>query len=147
MIRVNKGGFYMKRYLLASILGLALVSPVFAADSVFDTVAPAGDTQKVEIAPINSKSVVKNEIPAVNKVEQGVEIQNANYEQAITSLDAAQVEIRDEYLQYLQKYNEAKARYDAAKAECKEYKKYVNQSKKKIDNLEKMKKNIGKNIK
>ena len=138
----------MKKIILASsFIILMTITGAFAKGSVFDSYTKdASDIQKIDIAPVkaDSQSDIKG---IVNKTsEQMGAIQNENFEAAIKSLDAAQVEIREELVQYTQKYNDAKARYDVAKEECKALRANIRAIKRKIKNIEKAKTNINKNM-
>lgn len=140
----------MKKIITLLAFGLLMISPVFADDKpVFDTYNDVEEIQKVDITPVKDKAVYRNaEIKdAVNQTSyQMGQIQNDNYKQAIQSLDAAQVEIREELIQYNQQYKEAKGRYEASKAECKELKRHINEVERKIRSIERTKANISKNI-
>ncbi len=138
----------MKKIILAStFIILMSASGVMAKNAVFDSYTKeASDIQKIDISPVKADS--QSEIKGlVNKTsEQMGAIQNENFEAAIKSLDAAQVEIREELVQYTQKYNDAKARYDVAKEECRALRSNIRAIKRKIKNIEKTKTNINKNM-
>ncbi len=140
----------MKKLIILLAFGLLMIPSCYASQKpVFDTFDNVEDIQKVDITPLKDKAAYKNaEIKnAVNETSyQMGQIQNDNYKQAIQSLDAAQVEIREELIQYNQQYKEALGRYEASKAECRELKKHINEVEKKIKSIERTKANISKNI-
>jgi chromosome segregation ATPase len=140
----------MKKTVILLALGLLMLSPSFANEKpVFDTYDNVEDIQQVDITPVKDKAAYKSaEIKeAVNETTYKMgQIQNDNYKQAIQSLDAAQVEIREELIQYNQQYKEARGRYEASKAECKELKRHITEVERKIKSIERTKANISKNI-
>ncbi len=76
-----------------------------------------------------------------SQVKGGTKMQNS-----ILQMDNAQVEIRNNLLNYKTKYAEIDARYEAAKAERKAAKKQIKNAEKQIKNLDKAKKQIRKNF-
>ena len=73
-------------------------------------------------------------------------IQNDGYKSAISSLESAQAEIRENLVDVKAQYTDAQNRLDIAKTQCKALKKQIKDSEKKIKNLEKTKETISKNI-
>ncbi len=139
----------MKKNIILLAFGLLMILPSYANEKPVFDYDNVEEIQKIDITPVKQKAAYQNsEIKeAVNKTSyQMGQIQNDNYKQAIQSLDAAQVEIREELIQYNQQYKEAKGRYDAARAECRALKQHINEVEKKIRNIEKTKSNISKSI-
>ncbi|MBE7706200.1 MAG: hypothetical protein E7Z91_03025 [Cyanobacteria bacterium SIG30] len=138
----------MKKNLIALSLLLSLtISYGYCESTVFDSyTTDAQEIQKIDISPVKTNVGEKIEGNVAQTSQKMGQIQNENFEAAIQSLDAAQVEIRDELAQYTQKYNDAKARYDIAKEECKALKKQINAIKRKIKHIERTKNNISKNF-
>ncbi len=138
----------MKKISVLVLFGLLVFGQSVFANTVFDSYneADVAEIQQIDISPDSSakQSEIKSAVQSTS--EQMGDIQNQNYRNAIQSLDAAQVEIREELIQYKQQYNEAKARYDVAKTECRELKKQINSIERKIKSIEKTKQNISKNI-
>lgn len=73
-------------------------------------------------------------------------IQNDGYKSAISSLESAQAEIRENLVDVKAQYTDAQNRLDIAKTQCKALKKQIRDSENKIKKLEKTKENISKNI-
>jgi septal ring factor EnvC (AmiA/AmiB activator) len=71
---------------------------------------------------------------------------SSNMQNAITQLDSAQVEVRNELLNYKTKYSDIDAQYTAIKAERKALGKQVKTLEKKISKIDKQKENIRKNM-
>ena len=69
-----------------------------------------------------------------------------NMQSAITQLDNAQVEVRNELLNYKTKYSEVDAKYTTIKAERKSLAKQVKACEKKIKRLDNAKERIRKNM-
>lgn len=135
---------------------LAVFANASFAVPIFST---SSDSEKIDIAPTKTKTTKqttkmnlsneyyapKAENSATNSTQFG-EIQNNNYRSAITNLDGAQVELREQLMNYKAKYTEAKTRYAAVKEECSTYKKQIRTTERKMKNIEKTKKNIAKNM-
>ena len=73
-------------------------------------------------------------------------IQNDGYKSAITNLESAQAEIRENLVDVKAQYTDAQNRLDIAKTQCKALKKQIRDSERKIKKLEKTKESISKNI-
>ena len=65
---------------------------------------------------------------------------------AITEIDRAQMEVRNNLLNYKAKYSEIDSKYQTTKAERAAMRKQIRQAEKKIKNLNKAKKSIRKNF-
>ena len=135
---------------LMAFVGVSHAVPIFSTSS---------DSEKIDIEPTKTESVQKapklkinNDYFAPKSIEgetnssQYGEIQNNSYRSAITNLDGAQVELREQLMDYKAKYTDAKTRLTAVKEEYKTYKKQIKAIEKKMKNIEKTKKNIAKNI-
>jgi len=70
----------------------------------------------------------------------------AKMQDAILQIDNAQVEVRNNLLNYRTKYAEIDSRYNAVKTERKTAKKQIRQAEKKIKNLDRAKNKIRKNF-
>ncbi len=141
---------------MKKIIALMAVMTVFMGTShavpIFST---SSDTEKINIEPTKTTTTVskpsndyytpKADVSSTNSAQYG-SIQNNNYRSAITNLDGAQVELREQLMEYKAKYTEAKTRYAAVKEECNTYKKQIRTTERKMKNIEKTKKNIAKNI-
>lgn len=71
---------------------------------------------------------------------------NANLQNAILKLDSAQVDVRNELLNYKSKYSDIDAKYQAIKAERKTLNKQVKDTEKRIKKIDKQKEAIRKNM-
>lgn len=69
-----------------------------------------------------------------------------NMQNAITQIDNAQMEVRNNLLNYKSKYAEIDAKYTTTKAERAAMRKQIRQAERKIKNLDKAKKSIRKNF-
>ncbi|MBQ3101369.1 hypothetical protein IJC60_00020 [bacterium] len=145
----------MKKIIM-TLMALAIFTGTSHAVPIFST---SSDAEKIDIEPTKTETVknapklkLNNDYfaPKAEKAEtnssQYGEIQNNSYRSAITNLDGAQVELREQLMDYKAKYTEAKTRYAAVKEECRTYKKQIKATEKKMKNIEKTKKQIAKNI-
>ena len=71
---------------------------------------------------------------------------NAKMQNAIIQLDIAQVDVRNELLNYKTKYSDVDAQYTAVKAERKALNKQVKTLERRIKKIDKQKENIRKNM-
>lgn len=69
-----------------------------------------------------------------------------NMQNAITQIDNAQIEVRNNLLNFKSKYAEIDAKYTTTKAERAAMRKQIRQAERKIKNLDKAKKSIRKNF-
>lgn len=132
-----------KAILFVSALVLATQS-VFALDTVFDSMEKA---QEVKLAPA-IKTDANSSATNVNSVYQSTNssIKEQKFNNALTNLDDAQVELRQELAVTTQKYNEALNEKEKAIANCKAIKKEIKEINKKMKNVDKSKKIINKNL-
>ena len=139
-----------------SLAALIVLTSTCYAVPIFST---SSDSEKIDIEPTKTEAAKKapklklnndyftpKSIEGETNSSQYGEIQNNSYRSAITNLDGAQVELREQLMDYKTKYTDAKARLAAVKEEYKTYKKQIRQTERKMKNIEKMKKNIAKNI-
>ena len=75
------------------------------------------------------------------QITGGTKMQNS-----ILQMDNAQIEIRNNLLNYKTKYTEIDNRYETTKAERKAMKKQIKQAERQIKNIDRAKKNIRKNF-
>jgi len=134
---------FKKFLLLISLLtfGITFTSvPSFADDYVFDS-----GEQAIELTPTSVSSYTAT---GSAELSEGVDgsIQKSNFRNAIDSLEAAEVEIREEYAVFYRQYTEAKERLDIANAECKAIKKNLKEVNRKLKTVEKTKKAIFSNL-
>ena len=130
----------MKKLVLALSLVLIFSSAALAEDAMFESMDSVNEVQKVELTPVsNSVST-----PAVNTLSGS--IQEESFKKAITNLDDASAEIREQLINYNSQLATVQAQDDQLKAQIKELKKQVKQTKKKLSNIEKSKKYINSNF-
>lgn len=126
----------MKKLVLALSLVLIFSSAALAEDAVFESMDSVNEVQKVELTPVsNSVST-----PAVNTLSGS--IQEESFKKAITNLDDASAEIREQLINYNSLLTAAQAKEDQITSEIKDLKKNVKDTKKKLKNIEKSKKYI-----
>ena len=129
----------MKRVILALSLVFAFSSAVMAEDAVFQSMDSTNEAPSVKLAPVSDTSST-----AVNTLSGS--IQEESFKKAITNLDDASAEIREQLINYNSQLSAAQSREDQIKAEIKDLKKNVKQTKKKLKNIEKSKKYINNNF-
>lgn len=129
----------MKRVILALSLVFAFSSAVMAEDAVFQSMDSTNEAPSVQLAPVSNTSST-----AVNTLSGS--IQEESFKKAITNLDDASAEIREQLINYNSQLSAAQSREDQIKAEIKDLKKNVKQTKKKLKNIEKSKKYINNNF-
>lgn len=133
----------MKKIVLALSIVFALTSAVYAEEAVFQSMDSVEEIQKINLEPQGSQDVNAT-APSVKKLSGA--IQEENYKKAITSLDDASAEVREQLVNYNSQLGSAKQRKEIAEQEVKQLKKYVSQTKKKLNNIEKSKKIINANF-
>jgi chromosome segregation ATPase len=99
------------------------------------------ETQKIA-SSTTSQQTAKNAAVSVTKDTTG----NKNMQSAITQLDNAQVEVRNELLNYKTKYSEIDAKYNTVKSERSDLSKKIRACEKKIKQLDRAKDKIRKNM-
>lgn len=130
----------MKKLVLALSLVLFFSSAALAEDAVFESMDSVSEVQKVKLAPVSNTTST----PAVNTLSGS--IQEESFKKAITNLDDASAEIREQLINYNSQLATVQAQDDQLKAQIKELKKQVKQTKKKLKNIEKSKKYINSNF-
>ena len=100
----------------------------------FDDTVYGGNTTQTTVQTINSMA------------SQAETAGNESMQSAILKLDNAQVEVRNQLLNYRTSFSELDNKYKTVKTERKAAKKKIKQAEKRIKNLEKAKKKIRKNF-
>ena len=143
--------FMFKKLLSFFVFSSLVIMPVCAADTIFTS----SDSEDFSLQPLNygsssqvPKSAPTNEInvPKLKAVAADNELSNKNYTSAISNLNSAQVELREQMASYTALMSQAKTNYESRKEEYREYKRQYNAIKKKMNNIEKTKKLIQNNI-
>ena len=128
----------MKKIVLALSVFMAFSMAVYAEDAVFQSMDNVEDVQKVSLEPVGDVA------PAAKTITGS--IQEESFKKAITNLDDASAEIREQLINYNSLLSAARAKEDQISAEIKGLKKNVSQTKKKLKNIEKSKKYINSNF-
>ena len=126
-----------------SVLMAALVSGmVFAETTAFDSMDKAVE---VKLAPSIKTNNTKTTAAPV-QTTTNTSIQAQKYNNALTSLDDAQVELRQDLSTLTEKYNNALVEKERAIQNCKTLKKEIKAINKKMKNVDKSKKMINANL-
>lgn len=131
----------MNKFLVSTLVLFLTATSVFA-DSVFDSMDKATE---VKLAPAIKTAEPTNEVK-VNSTYQTTSIKEQKFNSALTNLDDAQVELRQELAITTEKYNEALNKKAQAIENCKAIKAEIREINKKMKNVEKSKKIINKNL-
>ena len=118
-------------------MSLFMFQTVFAADTFFDSM---DDAQEVKLAP-SIKSTASQA-----QAQQTQSIKEEKFNNALTNLDDAQVELRQDLAEVTAQYNEALNEKERVIANCKSLKKEINLINKKMKNIDKSKQMINKSI-
>lgn len=113
------------------------------ADGLFEQAPSTNDLSEVsaESFPTDTAYNAQVQQNALIQPESGEKFQSA-----LLNLDSAQVDLRNNYLIYQDKYTQVDAQYKAVKAQRKELKANVKSLEKKIKDIENAKKKIRKTI-
>ena len=130
----------MKKGLIYTFATMLLIS-ANASDSIFDSMDKATE---VKLAPAIKTNTTTN-TTNVNAVYR-TSIKEQKFNTALTNLDDAQVELRQELATVTAKYNEALNEKARVIANCKALKKEINDINKKMKNVDKSKKIINQNL-
>lgn len=136
-----------KNYFAIMLLLSAITLPTFAGDAVFSN----SDTESFSIQPMNYASAPSSltrdngkstTAKTVTTTSTNSGLANKNYTSAISNLDSAEVELRQQIANYSSLMAQAKTAYEAKKDEYNSYKREYNELRKKLSNVEKSKKLI-----
>ncbi len=129
---------------LALLVGICSVSAnmAFADGMVFDPVDFPAPPKAMEATPKMEPAVNVT----TNAVKDVVSKGNDNFQNALFQLDSAQVEIRNNLLDYKSKYTDIDNQYKLIKNERKVLGKQVKEIERKIKDIDKTKERIRKNI-
>ncbi len=126
----------MKKIVLSLSALLFICGASFAQDAVFQSMDTVEEAPKVSLEPVGDVA------PAAKTATVTGSIQEESFKKAITNLDDASAEIREQLINYNSLLTAAQAKEDEIAAEVKALKKNVSQTKKKLKNIEKSKKYI-----
>lgn len=133
------GDFIMKRILIAMSLCVVCTSVALADGNAF-TPLNFNDTAYGKTAPTSSYS------QTANATTEGEAVGNGNIQNAISQLENAQVDIRNDLLNCKTKYADVDAQYKLIKTERATLKKQVRSVEKRIKEIDKAKEKIRKNM-
>ncbi len=129
-------------------LGIIIISATSVmAETTKFTPLNFDDTNSIKApATTTSKTVSGVEAKGSDLLDPAQVTGGAKMQSAILQIDNAQVEVRNNLLNYRTKYAEIDSRYEAVKTERKNAKKQIRQAEKKIKNLDRAKNKIRKNF-
>ena len=137
----------MKKTLRNCVLSLSILlacsAAVYADGNAF---TPLNFDDTVYGTPIRTSATSSNVKPVNAPVAADEPAGNAKLQSAITQLDNAQVDVRNELLNYKSKYSDVDAQYTAVKAERKALQKQIKSIERRIKKIDKQKENIRKNM-
>lgn len=131
----------MKKILLSATM--LVLATTFVNAEVFDSMDSAVEVKLAPAISSTKTNAVKTEDVSVYT---NASIKEQKFNSAITNLDDALVELRQELAQATEKYNSAVAEKEKAVQNCKDIKKEINEINKKMKNIDKSKKIINKNL-
>ena len=96
-------------------------------------------------APV--KTSAASTAPAVNTASQSIDqVGNKQFQNAITQLESAQVDVRNDLLNVKTKFSDVDSKYQSVRAERKALKKEIRTLERKINKIDKQKESIRKNM-
>ncbi len=147
-----------KNFILAALFLFTLSAAAYADGMVFDpTEYPT--INEIPVSKVNSSPTagsaaklpsnikISSEIQSnSNLAQDAVSEQSGNFNNALFELDSAQVNIRNQLLDYKAKYQEVDTQYQLIKEQRKVLAKQIKDVEKRIKNIEKTKSNIRKTM-
>lgn len=144
---LNKNLKLLALFAFVAVLGTA---SAFANDAVFN---PSEEVQEINLKPVvnevkeSQTSAPKAETPAVSTEKKaGETLSEENFKSAITNLDAAQVDVREQLATYSTLVAQKQAEVNAKKAELSALKKKYSELQKKTKSIDKMKKMLNEHV-
>lgn len=134
----------MKKIILSFAFVLALSSVAYADGSAF-TPLNFNDTTYIK-SPSSSSTTSSSSYTAPTTVMPDEAIGNGNIQNAISQLDDAQLDIRNDLVNCRTKYADVDAQYKLIKAERSALKKQIRSIEKRINEIEKAKERIRNNM-
>ncbi len=145
----------MKKNFIISVLALFVTtSCAFANGMVFDPTTYTPPTQVKSTKPATNttaqlqanKSITSNIQKQSNLAQDALSEQSTNFNNALFELDSAQVNLRNELLEYKSKYQEIDTQYQLIREQRKVLDKQVKAVEKRIKDIEKSKSQIRKTM-
>lgn len=134
-----------KNLLILSVLMLMFAGVAFAEGMVFDPTEYQATVSSTKTLPSNS-SIQANTKSSTTYAQNAVSEQSANFNNALFELDTAQVNIRNELLEYKSKYQEVDTQYKLIKEQRKVLDKQITAIEKRIKEIERSKSQIRKTM-
>ncbi len=131
----------MKKIIIST--AIFALATTFANAEVFDSMDSAVE---VKLAPAISTPQTNSAKTEEVSVYTNTSLQTQKFNSALTNLDDALVELRQDLAQTTEKYNAALVEKQTAIQNCKAIKKEINAINKKMKNIDKSKKIINKNL-
>ena len=135
------------KYLLTALALLRFSSAALAKGMVYD---PTEYTEIPEISKSkvtdNTKTVSEKDVTSVKNTSTTTTQNASSFNNALFELDSAQVNIRNELLDYKAKYQEIDTQYQLIKEQRKNLADKIKNTEKKINNIERSKNNIRKTM-
>ncbi len=135
------------KYLLTTLALLIFSSAALAEGMVYD---PTEYTEIPEISKSkvtdNTKTVSEKDVTSVKNTSTTTTQNASSFNNALFELDSAQVNIRNELLDYKAKYQEIDTQYQLIKEQRKNLADKIKNTEKKINNIERSKNNIRKTM-
>lgn len=136
------------------------LSKIFASLLCVSVLSVGAATAETSFTPLNfdESNAVKAPATTTSRTVSGVQAKSTDLldpaqvtggtkmQTAITEIDKAQMEVRNNLLNYKAKYAEIDSKYQTTKTERAAMRKQIRQAEKKIKNLDKAKKSIRKNF-
>ena len=118
-------------------VGAAEFTPLNFSDATYTS-----STTKIASNDTTSTDVLRKDTPVTTTVTTG----SQNMQSAISQLDNAQVEVRNELLNYKKEYSQVDAQYNKVKTQRATLAKQIRACEKKINQLDRAKEKIRKNM-
>ncbi len=132
----------MKKTIVALSLLLSFSLPALADEAIFESV---DNLEEIELIVPSDSIPVVSDVSSLVKTEANP-IQDKSYKTAITSLDDASAELREQLVSYNADLSAAKIRSEQIKEEIKAINKQIGKLESRLKNIEKSKKYINSNI-
>ena len=143
-----------KRFIISALALVSIANCAFANGMVFD---PTAYNAPKEVKTVNktttttaqlqaNKNITTNIQKQSNLAQDALSEQSSNFNNALFELDSAQVNLRNELLEYKSKYQEIDTQYQLIKEQRKVLDKQVKAVEKRIKDIEKSKSQIRKTM-
>lgn len=134
-----------KNFLILSIILISFSGVAFAEGMVFDPTEYQATITETKTLPSNT-NIQSSTKSAQNYAQNVVSEQSANFNNALYELDTAQVNMRNELLEYKSKYQEIDTQYKLIKEQRRVLDKQITAIEKRIKEIERSKSQIRKTM-